>query len=60
MPFVPGVLALSAASSRSVGAAIGGLIGVALVFTFVWRLNLRGATWLDGELQKVEALEGQL
>jgi hypothetical protein len=48
------------ASSRSVGAAIGGLIGVALVFTFVWRLNLRGATWLDGELQKVEALEGQL
>ena len=33
---------------------------VIAVFVVVWRLNVWGARQLDGELLKVDALEGQL
>jgi hypothetical protein len=61
LPFVPGILAI-AVSHRppSAGAIVGLLLFVGSIFSLVWRLNLRAARLLDGEVYKVDALEGQL
>jgi len=61
MPFVPGMVVLAFGNRvTSAPAAIVGMLVVFGVFALIWRLNLWGARWLDGELQKVEGLEGQL
>jgi len=60
-PFVPGMLVMAASRWRiSAVAVVGGLLFVFGVFFMIWRLNVKAATLLDGELQKVDALEGQL
>jgi hypothetical protein len=61
MPFVPGfiVMTIGRWQERAVPTLIGTAIVLAL-FVCVWRLNVWGARRLDGELQKVDALEGQL
>ena len=61
MPFVPGFIVTMASKWRGGGpSTVIGLLIVMAVFVAVWRLNLWGARRLDGELQKVDALEGQL
>ena len=59
MPFVPGMVVM-AFSKRpaSVPAAFVGMLVVVGVFALIWRLNLWGARWLDGELQKVDGAGG--
>jgi hypothetical protein len=60
-PFVPGLLVLGAfhwQKSGLTGAL--GLLVLFVVFFLVWRLNVKAATLLDGQLHKVNALEGQL
>jgi hypothetical protein len=60
-PFVPGMVVLGAARwDRGAAPALVGLVVVMFLFGFVRQLNLWGAKFLDGELAKVEALEGQL
>jgi hypothetical protein len=60
-PFVPGMVVLGAARwDRGAAPALVGLVVVLFLFGFVRQLNLWGAKFLDGELAKVEALEGQL
>jgi hypothetical protein len=61
MPFVPGLLVDAVDNWQTSGALV--FVGMALVaalFYFVWRLNVWAAQWLDGELHKAEALEGEL
>jgi hypothetical protein len=52
------VLTLASKWSGSLGAAIGGLLAVSLIFAGVWQLNLLGARFLDKQLKDVEALGG--
>jgi hypothetical protein len=60
-PFVPGMVVLAAARwDTGAAPALGGAVIVLLLFAFVRQLNLRGAKFLDGELAKVDALEGRL
>lgn len=60
LPFVPGmVMTFVSRPGAPLNAAVG-LIIVCGLFAFVRQLNLWGARWLDGELRKVDALEGQL
>jgi hypothetical protein len=61
LPFVPGMLVMGASRWQvsAIGVAGGLLIGGS-VFYMVWRLNVKAARLLDGELHKVDALEGQL
>jgi hypothetical protein len=60
-PFVPGMVVLAAARwDNGAAPALGGAVIVLLLFAFVRQLNLWGAKFLDGELAKVDALEGQL
>jgi hypothetical protein len=60
-PFVPGMVALGVARlDRGATPAFAGVVIVLLLFAFVRQLNLWGAKFLDGELAKVDALEGQL
>ena len=62
LPFVPGMVAI-AANKWETSSAAGALIGVPIiigVFALIWRLNVWAARWLDRELHKVDALEGQL
>jgi len=57
-PFVPGVLVLGVDRwSTHPGAAAGGLVGMALVFGFVWWLNIKGGQSLAHQAGEVEALE---
>ena len=60
-PFVPGMLLMLAARWQTSAAAV--LVGLPViggVFLFVWWLNVRGALLLDGEIHRVNALEGKL
>ena len=57
-PFVPGMLVLGVARwSTHPGAAAGGLVGMALVFGFVWWMNIKGGQSLARQAGEVEALE---
>lgn len=61
-PFVPGMLVLAAArfdAARASATAIG-MVAIVGLFALIWKLNLWGAKALDGELAKVDALEGHL
>ena len=61
LPFAPGMLAIVAARWESgVTPSLAALVFIGSVFGFIWKLNLWAARWLDGELQKVDALEVQL
>jgi hypothetical protein len=56
-PFVPGMLVLGADRwSIHPGAAAGGLVGMALVFGFVWWLNVKAGQSLARQAGEVEAL----
>lgn len=57
MPLVPGVSIGLASSWTGLTDALGGLIGVGVVFALAWVLNLWGARWLDARLQEVESLQ---
>ena len=60
LPFVPGMVAITASKWET--SARGALVGVPViigVFVLIWRLNVWAARWLDRELHKVDALEGQ-
>ncbi len=60
-PFVPGMLVMAASRWQTAALGVaGGLVIIGGVFYLVWRLNVRAAKALDGELHKVDALEGQL
>ncbi len=62
LPFVPGMVAI-AANKWETSSAGGALIGIPIIigfFALIWRLNVWAARWLDRELHKVNALEGQL
>jgi hypothetical protein len=61
LPFVPGMLVGAVDNWQKAGARV--LVGMAIVaalFYFVWRMNVWAAQWLEGELHKADALEGEL
>src|SRR5262245_12316529 len=60
LPFVPGMVVITASNWKGIApAAVGGAI-ILGVFALIWKLNARGARMLDRDLEKVKALETQL
>jgi NADH:ubiquinone oxidoreductase subunit K len=54
-PFVPG-LVLGVFAERKEGESVFGLAILAVVFALVWWLNRYGASYLDKQIQQVDAL----